>query len=109
MYPNKTLTVGDLRKAIDGLREETPILYAWTWNSPSDLCLGGYMGSDNRCLLLDGNKGNWEKGFHNKVLWDDTPDEQKIPHKFEMANLDYPNYCRICGHKKDWAAHVEDK
>lgn len=72
MYPNKTLTLGDFRKATEGLPDDLSILYAWTWSSPSDVCLGGYMGSSSESILLDGNMGKWEKQFGNKILWEDT-------------------------------------
>lgn len=72
------MTVGDLRKAIEGLPDEMLVLYAWTWNSPTDVCLGGYMGAGGPQLLLDGNRGYWEKQFNNKVLWEQTEPPKTI-------------------------------
>ena len=71
MYPNKTLTLGEFRKATEKFPDEMPILYAWTWHSPQDVCLGGYMGSETKSILLDGNVSAWGKQFHNEVLWSD--------------------------------------
>ena len=66
------MKVKDLKKAIEDLDDNTPVLYAWTWRSPSDLSLGSYMsGSDHKCLLLDGNQDKWSQQFGNEVLWEE--------------------------------------
>ena len=66
------MTLGEFRKATEGLSDDMPILYAWTWRPPTDLCLGGYMSNRPEALLLDGNQGAWAKQFSNQVLWEQT-------------------------------------
>jgi hypothetical protein len=71
-----SLTVGELRKIIEGLDDTMPVLYAWTWRSPDDICLGSYMqATKHQCLLFDGDTRAWEKSFGNKVLWRKPADE----------------------------------
>jgi len=72
------MTVGDLRKALEGLPDEMLVLYAWTWHSPGDICLGGYMGGGSPQLLFDGNRGPWEQQFNNTVLWEQTEPPKTI-------------------------------
>ena len=63
------MTVADLKKAIEGLPDDTPVLYAWTWRSPSTISLGRYLGAkvSQQCLLFDEpfNK----HGHGNEVLY----------------------------------------
>ncbi len=65
------MTLGDFRKATKDLPDDMLILYAWTWRCPRDLSVGAYMGAiGHDHLLLDGNQGDWAKGFKNKVLYE---------------------------------------
>jgi len=74
------MNLGDFRKATEGLPDDTPILYAWTWSSPEDLCLGTYLsGGGPSSLLLDGDRGLWEEQFHNQVLWRQLPETIPLP------------------------------
>jgi hypothetical protein len=67
------LTVGELREAILHLPDETPVIFAWTWLSPRDLCLGRRRGDGSiKCLLLDGNLSAKAKKFGNTILWQEA-------------------------------------
>ncbi len=64
------LTVGELKEAIRNLPDEAPVLYAWNWLSPKDLCLGRRRGNGpNECLLFDGNLSARASRFGNTILW----------------------------------------
>jgi hypothetical protein len=67
------LTVRELKEAIQHLPDETPVLYAWTWLSPKDMCIGRRRGTGSvECLLLDGNLSAKAKKFGNTVLWQEA-------------------------------------
>lgn len=71
------LTVRKLKQAIQHLPDETPVVYAWTWVSPRDLCLGRRRGNGpDECLLLDGNLSGKAKKFGNAVLWQSGDDSE---------------------------------
>jgi len=65
------MNVGQLRKALENLPDEMPVLYAWTWVSPTDVCTGRRRGeqSSPECLLLDGDVSPKAKRLGNTVLW----------------------------------------
>jgi len=76
------MNLGDFRKATEGLPDDTPILYAWLWRSPTDLSLGTYLGAgDVSCLLLDGDAGQWREQFGNRVLWKEPPSTFPLPQR----------------------------
>ena len=63
------MTVGDLRQIVadPNIPDDTPVIYAWIWRSPEDVCLGSYLdGGGKAALLLDGAYGP----FNNKILWE---------------------------------------
>jgi hypothetical protein len=67
------MNVGEMRKALEHLPDEMPVVYAWTWLSPKDVCIGRRRGSDStECLLLDGNLSAKAKKFGNTVLWQEA-------------------------------------
>lgn len=64
------MNVGELKKALENLPDEMPVVYAWTWLSPRDMCIGRRRGSDStKCLLFDGNLSSKAQKFGNTVLW----------------------------------------
>ena len=75
------MNVGELRKALEHLPDDMPVIYAWTWLSPRDLCIGRRRGSDPvECLLLDGNLSAKAQKFGNTILWQETIQLQIPPH-----------------------------
>lgn len=75
------MTVGDLRNALENLPDEMPVVYAWTWLSPRDLCIGRRRGSDPvECFLLDGNLSAKAQKFGNTILWQDADQLRMPPH-----------------------------
>jgi hypothetical protein len=67
------MTVGDLRKTLEHLPDEMSVVYAWTWLSPKDVCLGRRRGKGPvECLLLDGDISPKAKRFGNTVLWSEA-------------------------------------
>jgi hypothetical protein len=72
------LTVGELKKAIQHLPDEMPIVHAWNWLSPRDLCIGRRRGEDPvQCLLLDGNLSARARRFRNTVLWQEVSNSKQ--------------------------------
>jgi hypothetical protein len=71
------MNVGELRKALENLPDDMPVVYAWTWLSPRDLCVGRRRGSDPvECLLLDGNLSAKAEKFGNTILWQEVDELQ---------------------------------
>lgn len=67
------MNVGELRKAMEHLPDEMPVVYAWTWLSPKDVCIGRRRGNGSiECLLLDGNLSEKAKKFGNTILWQEA-------------------------------------
>ena len=67
------MNVGELRKAVEHLPDEMPVVYAWTWLSPKDMCIGRRRGDGSiECLLLDGNLSSKAKKFGNTLLWQEA-------------------------------------
>lgn len=67
------MTVGELRSVLNKLPSEMHVVYARTWLSPMDVCIGRRRGDGRtECLLLDGNLSTKAKGFGNTVLWQQT-------------------------------------
>jgi hypothetical protein len=68
------MNVGELRKALEHLPDQMQVVYAWTWLSPRDLCIGRRRGSDPvECLLFDGNLSAKAQKFGNTILWQSEP------------------------------------
>lgn len=71
------MTVGELRKALAHLPDDMPVVYAWTWLSPKNLCTGRRRGTGPfECLLLDGNLGRKAEEFGNTILWQEDDQVQ---------------------------------
>lgn len=74
------MTVGELRKALAHLPDDMPVVYAWTWLSPRDLCTGNRRGTGPvECLLLDGNVAGKAQKFGNTILWQADAQAQNAP------------------------------
>jgi hypothetical protein len=73
----------------------------------------GYCGYDHCCaydtmMLVEASTGLIVSKLGKHSEWAGAGDNEK-PHRFEIANCDYPNYCRICGHERHLGPHVEEK
>ena len=74
------MNVGELRKALENLPAEMQVVYAWTWRSPHDLCIGKRRGTGAAdCLLLDGNLSMKAQKFGNVILWQEANQIQAPP------------------------------
>ncbi len=73
------MTVGELKKVLEHLPDEMPVVYAWTWLSPKDVCIGRRRGNGPiESLLLDGNLSPKAKRFGNTILWEDADKSNPI-------------------------------
>jgi hypothetical protein len=67
------MNVGELRKVLENLPDDMPVVYAWTWLPPMDVCTGRRRGNGSaECLLFDGNLSAKAQKFGNTILWQEA-------------------------------------
>lgn len=75
------MKVGELRRVLEHLPDEMPVVYAWTRLSPRDVCIGRRRGSGSvECLPLDGDLSAKAQKFGNTILWQQADALPKHPH-----------------------------
>ena len=73
------MTVSELKKAIENLPDEMPVVYAWNWLPPRDICTGKRRGSgETDFLVLDGKLSTRALKYGNTLQWEEPVPSRKL-------------------------------